>query len=174
MKKFFLALVAIFAVSSSCLAMTQVRVSDYNLNEFFRTYNSVAVNVTKNNQAFEEFPIKAMESDIYDTYLASCGAYGHGVVVGIFANKEGHIAKITLSFKGSDKLSGKCSAEVLINVLATLGMSHQEVGNLIQELQSKKTQAHHYCSATKRYIIVEVSGDRAHDVINVRITAAVN
>ena len=105
MKKFFLTLIVIFALSSNCLAAMQVRVSDYNLNEFFNVYNNVAVNVNKNNWAFEEFPIKAMSSDIYDSYLATCGPYGHGVAVGLFANKQGQISKITLSFKGSDQIA---------------------------------------------------------------------
>ena len=174
MKKIFLTMIVMFALSSTCLAATQVRVSDYNLNEFFRTYNAVAVNVTKNNWAFEEFPIQAMQSDIYDTYLATCGPYGHGVAVGLFANKQGHIAKITLSFNGSDQTAGKCSSEVLLNVLVTLRMNDQEIGNIISKLQSNKTQAYHYCSATKRFIIIEISGDRAHDLINIRLTAAVN
>ena len=173
MKKFFLTLIAIFLVSSSCLAATQVRVSDYNLNEFFRAYNNIAVNVTKNNWAFEEFPIKAMESDIYDSYLATCGPYGHGVAVGLFANKQGQISKITLSFKGSDELSNKCSGEVFLNVLATLKMNKEETVALLQDLR-KKSQVNHYCAAAKRFIIVEFSVDRAHDVVNIRITAAVN
>lgn len=174
MKKFFLMMIAMFALSSTCLAATPVRVSDYNLNDFFNTYNNVAVNVNKNNLVFEEFPIKAMESDIYDSYLTSCGSHGHGVIVGLFANKQGHISKTTLSFKSSDQTAGKCSAGVFVNVLATLRMSLQEIGNLIQELESKKRYAHYFCSATNRYIIVEASEDRAHDVTTIRITATVN
>lgn len=174
MKKFFLMMIAMFALSSTCLAATPVRVSDYNLNDFFHTYNNVAVNVTKNNWAFGEFPMEAIKSGIYDSYLAACGPYGHGVAVGLFANKQGHISKITLSFNGSDKTTCECSVEVLLNILVTLGMNNQEIGNLMQELQNNKSQAYSYCSATNRYIIVEVAGDRAHDLINIRITAAVN
>ena len=174
MKKFFLMMIAMFALSSTCLAATPVRVSDYNLNDFFHTYNNVAVNVTKNNWAFGEFPMEAIKSGIYDSYLAACGPYGHGVAVGLFANKQGHISKITLSFNGSDKTTCECSAGVFVNVLATLRMSLQEISNLIQELESKKRYAHYFCSATNRYIVVEVSEDRAHDLINIRITATVN
>lgn len=174
MKKFFLTMFMIFAVSSTCLAATVVRVSDYNLDEFFRAYNNVALNVNKNNRAFDEFPIKAMQSDIYDTYLATCGTDGHGVAVGLFANKQGQISKITLSLNGNDKIAGKCSGDVFLNMLVTLGMTKPEWTALLNDMKSGKTPAYHLCAATNRIIVVEVSGDRAAGVINIRITAAVN
>ena len=174
MKKFFLTLIMFFAVSSTCLAATIVRVSDYNLDEFFRAYNNVAQNVNKNNRAFDEFPIKAMSGDMYDSYLATCGPHGHGVAVGLYANKQGKIAKITLSLNGNDKIAGKCSGDVFLNMLVTLGMTKPEWTALLNDMKGGKFPIAHYCAATNRFIVVEVSGDKAAGVINIRIIAAVN
>ena len=80
MKKFFLTLIIFFAVASTSFAATQVRVSDYNLNEFYHAYNNVATALKI--WTFDEFPNKAWDGDAYDMYLASCGPKGHGVLVG--------------------------------------------------------------------------------------------
>ena len=173
MNKFFLATLVMFAVCSSCLAATQVRVSDLDVDEFYRTYNNIAANANKNNFSFNEFPTKAMSNEIYDTYVATCGSHGHAIAVGLFANKEGQVSKITLSFDGNDELSNTSSANVFIIVLATLGMSKQEATALLQDMR-EKNPVNHFCAASKRFIVVDFSEDNTSGVVNIRLTAAVN
>ena len=172
MKKFFLTLSAIFALSSSCLAATQTGVTDYNLDEFYRAYNTVAA-ANQNNFTLNEFPIKMMSGGVYDTYAATCGQHGHAVVVGFFANREGRVAKITLTFNGLDDIACDCSSEVFRNVLTTLGMTKKEMLALLKGMRAKN-QSNHYCAAAKRFIIVEFSSDQLSGVVNLRLTAAVN
>ena len=171
MKKFFLTLIAIFALSSSCLAATQVRVSDYNLEQFFHAYNKAATGL-KNNCTFVEFPVKATSGDAYDAYVAVCGQYGHGIAVGIFVNKEGYVAKINLSFNGNDSIARDCSSEVFFNVLVALGANEQELNTLSQQFKSKSNRLVVPCSALKRFIVVDVSTD-ANGVTNIRLIGAV-
>ena len=173
MKKFFLTLIAILALSSSCLAATQVRISDYNLNQFFHAYNQAAT-VMKNNFAFGEFPVKAFSGDAYDAYLATCGQYGHAVAVGIFVNGDGHVAKITLSFTSNDQIALDCSSDVFFNVLVALGVNEQELQTLSQQIKNKSSRLVVPCSALKRFIVVDVANDEAHGVTNIRLIGAVN
>ena len=172
MRKFFLLIVMLLAVSSTCFAATEVRVSDYNLREFFYTYNNIAVNVAKNNLEFKEFPVQVLSNETYDTYIAGCGPEGHGVIVAFFNNKQGHISKILLTVNGNDELASKNSAGVLINILATLGLNIQEINYFIKNLESGNVRL--YCQSLRRYINVNLSGDKAAGLIYIRFTALVD
>ena len=172
MKKFLLTVIALIAVSSTCFAAREVRVSDYTLSEFYNVYNNVAINVTKNNFTFGESPMHVLSNETYDSYIAGCGPYGHGVIVGFFNNKQGHISKILLTVNGNDEIAGKCSAGVLVNVLATLGLNAQEVEYFIKNLRSGNVR--HYCQKPRRYINVNLSGDKKAGLIYIRFTALVD
>ena len=172
MKKFFLTVIVLIAVSSTCFAAREVRVSDYTISEFYRVYNNVAINVIKNNFSFNEAPTHVLSNETYDTYMTGCGPEGHGVIVSFFNNKQGHISKILLTVNGNDEIAGKCSAGVLVNVLATLGLNAQEVEYFIKNLRSGNVG--HYCQNPRRYINVNISGDKAAGLIYMRFTALVD
>ena len=172
MKKFFLTVIALIAISSTCFAAREVRVSDYTISEFYNVYNNVAINVIKNNLSFKEAPTHVLSNENYDTYMTGCGPEGHGVIVSFFNNKQGHISKIMLVVNGNDQIASKCAAGVLVNVLATLGLNAQEVEYFVKNLKSGSIRR--YCQKPRRYIDVNISGDKKAGLIYMRFTALVD
>lgn len=173
MKKIFSALFFILVASSTCQAATPVRISDYNVNDFYYAYNNVALNIVKNNFTLNDLPMYVSTSDLYDTYITSCGGDGHGAIIAFFANRQGHVSKLTLTGKAESKINVEITFGALLNVLVTLGASDREVKFFIDQFLTGRREVYHYCSAIKRYIAVEILPEQ-DNLIYIRVTAFTN
>lgn len=151
-----------------------VRVSDYTVNEFYREYNYVANNVTKNYITVVEDPILGHEGVNYNNYLMICGSYGNAIAVILRVNKQGHVSAISIATPMSSEDTVLVGTKVLKNIIIVLGLPEIAGGAMLEEISNGKNPAARYCYGTQRYIFMKAFLDKASGVFNLDLYAAVD
>lgn len=151
-----------------------VRVSDYTVNEFYREYNYVANNVTKNYITADEYPILGLDGVNYNNYLMICGSYGKSVAVILRANKQGHVSAISIATPISSKDTALTGVGALKNIIIVLGLPEIAGGAMLEKISNGTNPVALYCYSTQRYIFMKTFIDKASGLFNVDLYAAVD
>ena len=132
MKKFLVMFVALFVALSAntCAAiveMASVRISDYNVHDFYTNFNRIARDVMTNNVFMNKYPekIDAWSDANYDVYVTACtlATEPGGTVVLLYANKEGHVSYLKVIVGRY----GNVTNGTFTNLFATIGMTIGEM-----------------------------------------------
>ena len=177
MKKFIflsMLLVMIFCNVKICSAENLVRVSDYTVNEFYREYNNVANNVTRNYIIANEYPILGKDGINYNNYLMFCGSYGKVTSVILRANKEGHVSAISIMTPMNSQESVNVGTGVLKNIIIVLGLPEITGQIMLEDIINGKNPTFQYCYGTQRYIFMKAFFDKASGLYTTDLYAAVD
>ena len=159
MKKFLsaaiVALVVSFAanVSAAVVQMGSVRISDYNVHDFYINFNRIARDVMTNNVFMNKYPekIDGWSDNNYDVYVTTCtlATEPGGIVVLLYANKEGHV-----SFLKVVGTYGKVMNGTLTNLFTTIGLTMDEMKSFFR-LISNNDNAVTRCASANRHIVFQ-------------------
>ena len=179
MRKIFLILIALsitFFNFEICQAANLVRVSDYTVNEFYREYNNVANNVTKNGWVADKSPILGHNGVDFDNYLMFSGPKDGGRATAIIlkANKEGHVSEISIMIPFPDSYALQIGGLIFKNIVITLGLSEEDGANMLNDIQNGNNPTGRYCYKTKRYILMKAHMDDSSTFFVIDLAAAVD
>lgn len=96
---------------------------------------------------------------LYDLYVLSYGTGIHNGMIGYYATPDGYIEKIAVSWNSKDKIGEDASLRITTPLLATLGMSVQEMDVLYRALSLRHNPISVWCNNTGRQIILNVEMD---------------
>jgi len=166
----FVIFAGIFNFCSANIAnMEIVRISDYNVHDFYVNFNLTARDVIKNNVFMNKYPEKVdgLSDNNYDFYVTACSLEnenGNPVVI-LHANKEGHVSYITVVGVYGLVMNG-----TLTNLVTTIGLNYGEMRQLFDLLQSSDT-ALVYSSSINRNIMIKIDDAKGVEAKEIMIFA---
>jgi len=152
--------------SANIITMEMVRISDYNVNDFYANFNRIARDVMTNNVFMNKYPEKVAgwSDNDYDVYVTACSLENENgtPVVILYANKEGHVSYLKVVGVYGLVMNG-----TMTNLAATIGLSYDEMRQLFDLLKSNDN-ALIYSNSINRNIMVEIGdakGVQAKEII---------
>ena len=179
MKKFLLTLLLCLVMSAATAsAVTPTRISDYTVDEFFNAYNNVAVNVSKNNIKMS-YPNKdddlarSESNSDFTAYISVCDVINNnqhiGSILVLYANKEGHVSKISQIFQQSNATSRQVATAVTYDLFRTLKLTESEIHTISETIYHHRENKTFLfkCHSINRSILIHFEYDSETDLMRI-------
>jgi len=138
--------------SANIVHMEMVRISDYNVHDFYTNFNRIARDVMTNNVFMNKYPekIDGWSDNNYDVYVTACSLEnekGSPVVI-LYANKEGYVSYLKIVGVYGLVMNG-----TMTNLFTTIGLTFDEMKNLFHLLKNNDNVVTHSDSINRNIIV---------------------